>query len=65
MQLALFVHGYDVMDRVQLVLHVDCWGENSSGTTRVLSIVETVAGVGESDAEEWAKDCLIALIERL
>jgi hypothetical protein len=65
MRYSATIYANDVMD--QVVLSVAVWADDGWGDRPTLDVkVSTqVPGVGESDATEWLKDALIAVIEAL
>lgn len=57
---------YDVMDQVAVILVVrETTAFPGNGDEVVYHKVTTVPGSGESDAQEWLKDALIAALEAL
>lgn len=60
------VTAYDVMHQVQVTLVVySNEGAEEGHYQPVLSITDTVAGEGQGDPREWARDALLAIMERL
>lgn len=60
------VTAYDVMHQVQVTLVVySNDGAEEGHYSPVLSITDTIEGQGEGDAREWARDALLAIMERL
>lgn len=60
------VTAYDVMDLVHVTIHAwESPSDRGEAPPQVLQIATDVAGVGESEIEEWAKEALIAAVEAL
>ena len=60
------VTAYDVLHQVQVTLVVySNDGAEEGHYSPVLTLSDTFAGEGEGDPREWARDALVALLERL
>lgn len=61
---AATMNAYDVMGTVHVHVTVRRAGESAEdGFTPEFSTGTDVPGVGESDAREWLRDALVALLE--
>jgi len=60
------VTAYDMLDQVTVTARVWDFTESQVGDERDYTwITTTVEGVGESDARQWLRDALVALLEEV
>lgn len=61
----LQVNAYDCLGTIQLVVNVVDLDLPAECEGRHLRVTDSIAGTGEDDLREWARDALVALLEAL